>query len=185
MSAELVKAAAQKMLKAVDHTRSEMVRIRTGKANPALLDGLRVDYYGSPTPLKQIANVGAPEARLLVVQPFDPNSIAAIEKAIQSSDLGLNPQNDGHVIRVPIPILTAERREELIKVVRRFAEEGRIAVRNVRREANDQLKQAEKASEISEDESHRLQDLVQKETDDHISKIDELLKNREAEIREN
>lgn len=184
MIKELSTSIEDRMVKAVEHTRDEMMKIRSGKANPTLLDGIKVDYYGSPTMLKQIASVAAPEARLLVVQPYDVSAMSGIEKAILASDLGLNPQNDGRVIRVPIPMLTAERREELIKIVRRLAEEGRVSVRNIRRDANDQLKVAEKASDISEDESHRAQDQVQKRTDAHISEIDSLLKTREEEIRE-
>lgn len=172
------------MSKSVAFTRSEMARIRTGKASPALLDSLRIEYYGNPTPLKQIANIAVPEARQLLIQPFEKNILGAIEKAILASDLGLNPQNDGRVIRLPIPILTTERREELIKVVRRFAEEGRVSIRNIRREANEQTKQAEKDGTISEDDSHRLMDQIQKETDNYIAEIDRLLKTREEEIRE-
>jgi len=174
----------EKMAASVKHTRDDMMRIRTGKATPTLLDTIKADYYGNPTPLKQIASIAAPEARLLVVQPFDKSAINAIEKAILTSDLGLNPQNDGRVIRIPIPMLTAERREELVKLVRRFAEECRISIRNKRREANDQIRQKEKASEISEDESHRLMDVIHKETDKYISEIDAFLKKREIEIRE-
>lgn len=184
MTENIIPQTSAKMAKSVLHTRDEMVHIRTGKATPSLLDGIKVDYYGSTVPLKQLASIGTPEPRLLVLQPFDKNVIGAIEKAIQSSDLGLNPQNDGRVIRLPIPILTAERREELIKVVRRIAEEGRVSIRQSRRDANDLIKKSEKASEISEDESHRMIDNIQKETDKHIAEIDKLLTIREAEIRE-
>jgi len=172
------------MDKSVQHTRDEMLHIRTGKASPLLLDGIKIDYYGTNVGLKQIANVTAPEPRLLIVHPFDKNALAAIEKAIIASDLGLTPNSDGRVIRLPIPTLTTERRAELVKIVRRIAEEGRVAVRAVRRDANEQIRKSEKAGELSEDESHRLIDLVQKETDSHISEIDELLKIRENEIRE-
>jgi len=184
LSSDIIQQTRDKMAKTVAHTREEMIHIRTGKASPALLDGIKVDYYGNPTPLKQIAGISAPEARLIVVQPFDKSSLGAIEKAILASDLGLNPQSDGRVLRLPIPMLTAERREELVKVVRRYAEEGRIAIRCVRREANESIKQQEKAGLIPEDQSHKLTDQVQKETDKHISDIDHLLKAREADIRE-
>ncbi len=184
MTENILQQTKAKMVKSVQHTRDEMAHIRTGKATPSLLDGIKVEYYGSNTPLKQLANIGTPEPRLLVVQPFDKNIMSAIEKAIQASDLGLNPQNDGRVIRLPIPILTAERREELIKVVRRIAEEGRVSIRQYRRDANDLIKKSEKASEISEDEAHRLTDKIQKETDAQIAEIDQLLTTREAEIRE-
>jgi len=181
---ELVSANDQRMAKSVDHTREEMAHIRTGKASPLLLDLVKVDYYGSPTLLKQIAGISAPEARLLVILPYDKGMLGTIEKAILASDLGLTPQNDGRVIRLPIPMLSAERREELIKVVRRFAEEGRISIRNIRRDANEQVRSAEKESSIPEDEAHRIMDLIQKDTDKHIAEIDRLLKVREEEIRE-
>lgn len=184
MSENNLQSTRERMEKSVQHTRDEMVHIRTGKATPVLLDGIKVDYYGSNTPLKQLANIAAPEARLLVVHPFDKNTIGLIEKAILGSDIGLTPQNDGRVIRLPIPILTAERREELIKVVRRIAEEGRVSIRNTRRDSNEQIKKSEKSSDISEDESRRLMEQIQKETDKQISEIDNLLKVREEEIRE-
>ena len=183
MTNEILQQADRKMKKAVEHTRDEMMRLRTGKASPALLDTIRVNYYGTMTPLKQLASIAAPEARLLTIQPFDKNAIIAIEKAIQASDLGLNPQNDGRVIRIPIPMLTAERREEIIKIIRRFAEDGRISIRNCRREANEQLKNAEKDKSLPEDESRRLQDQVQKDTNKYIADIDALLKTREEDIR--
>lgn len=181
---DVVQATRDKMLKSVAHTRDEMVHIRTGKATTTLLDGVKVDYYGSHIPLKQVATVSAPEPRLLTVQPFDKNALHPIEKAILASDLGLTPQNDGRLIRLPIPILTAERREELVKVVRRFAEEGRVSIRNLRRDANEHIKRAEKAGEFSEDEGRRMLDQMQKDTDRYIAEIDHLLKVREAEIRE-
>lgn len=179
----LPEQVSAKMVKAVAHTRDEMMRIRTGKASPILLETIKIDYYGNPTPLKQIASIAAPEARLLVIQPFDTKAIHAIEKAILMSDLGFNPQNDGRVIRVPVPALTAERREEIIKIIKRFAEEGRVSIRNIRRDAIEQLRTAEKEKQISEDEMRRIQDLVQKETNKYTADIDLLLKNRESEIR--
>lgn len=180
---DFIAEAQERMKKAVAHCRDDMLHIRTGKATPALLDPIRVEYYGSSVPLRQIATITAPEPRLLVVQPFDRQSLGAIEKAILTSGLGLNPQNDGRLIRIPIPALTTERREELIKVVRKIAEEGRVAIRNIRRDINEMIKSAEKAKTISEDESKRLIEQVQKETDRHIEEIDKLLKTREDEIR--
>lgn len=180
---DFIAEAQERMKKAVAHCRDDMLHIRTGKATPALLDPIRVEYYGSSVPLRQIATITAPEPRLLVVQPFDRQSLGAIEKAILTSGLGLNPQNDGRIIRIPIPALTTERREELIKVVRKIAEEGRVAIRNIRRDINEMIKSAEKAKTISEDESKRLIEQVQKETDRHIEEIDKLLKTREDEIR--
>lgn len=176
------KDAKERMEKAVETIRSEFARLRTGKATPALLDGIKIDYYGSPMPIKQIANVSAPEPRLLVVQPWERNLLAEIERAIIKSDLGLNPSNDGIVIRIPIPQLSEERRRDLVKVAKKGAEEGRVAVRNIRRDVNDRLKKAEKAGEISEDLSRDAQDDVQKLTDDFVKKIDELLELKEKEI---
>jgi ribosome recycling factor len=172
------------MIKSVAHTQSEMSHIRTGKASPTLLDAIKVDLYGSHMPLKQVATVNAPEPRMLAIQPFDKGTIHAIEKAILASDLGLTPQNDGRVIRLPIPMLTAARREELVKVVRKFAEEGRVSIRNLRRDANEHIKKGEKAHEVSEDDGKRMLDQIQKDTDHFIAEIDHLLKVREAEIRE-
>lgn len=184
MSEDDLQDDRERMRKSVDHTRDEMAHIRTGKAIPNLLDAIKVDYYGSMTPLKQVSNISAPEPRLLVIQPYDKGMIGVIERAILASDLGLTPQNDGRVVRLAIPMLTAERREELIKVVRRIAEDGRISIRSIRRDANDRIRRSEKESSISEDESHRLLDQVQKETDKHTENIDELLKAREQDIRE-
>lgn len=181
---EIVRTTKEKMIKSVGHTKDEMQHIRTGKATPTLLDGIKVDYYGSHMPLKQLATVNAPEPRLLTIQPFDKGAMHLIEKAILASDLGLTPQNDGKIIRLPIPMLTSQRREELVKVVRKFAEEGRISIRNLRRDANDHIKKVEKAGELSEDDSKYMLDLVQKDTDHYITEIDHLLKTREAEIRE-
>jgi len=172
------------MEKSVAFTRDEMSHIRTGKASPALLDVVKVDYYGNHVPLKQVATVTAPEPRLLQIQPFDKAALHAIEKAIMASDLGLMPQNDGRVIRLPIPILTSARREELVKVVRKFAEEGRISIRNIRRDANEHIKKIEKTREISEDEGKLMLDQIQKDTDHHITEIDHLLKARETDIRD-
>jgi ribosome recycling factor len=181
---DLTQDAGRRMDRSVEATHTEFNTVRTGRASPALLDRINVDYYGQPTPLKQLATISAPEPRLLTVQPFDPGSLKAIEKAIQESDLGLTPANDGKIIRLPIPQLTEERRKELVKVVRGMAEEGRVAVRNVRRDAIHHLKQLVDDGDIGADEERRSEELVQKVTDEHVSKIDDLLKHKEAEIME-
>ena len=173
--------ATRRMDKSIESTRQEFNSVRTGRASPALLDRVQVDYYGTPTPLKNLATISAPEPRLLNVQPFDPNSVKAIEKAIQESDLGLQPSNDGKLIRLPIPQLTEERRKELVKVVRKIAEEGKVAVRNVRRDAVHHLKELK---DVGSDDERRAEENVQKLTDDHTKTIDDLLKHKEAEIME-
>ena len=172
------------MSKAVEKTRHDLATIRTGRASTALLDGVRVDYYGTKTPLKQLAQISAPEPRLLTIQPYDKGSIPDVERAIMEADLGLNPQNDGTLIRLPIPELTKERREELIRYVHKLTEEGRIAIRNIRRDANDTIKELEKEHEVSEDNAHRAYESIQDYTDEYIKEIDELLKHKEEEIRE-
>ena len=184
MPKEILKNASEKMETAVQAFSRNLATVRAGRANPSLLDNVVVEYYGAPTPLNQLATVGAPEARLLVVTPFDKSAIQDIEKAIQKADLGLTPANDGNVIRINIPPLTEERRRDLTKIVGKFAEESRVQVRNIRREANDQLKKLEKDGTITEDELRANQDEVQKITDDFIRKIDELAKNKEEEIME-
>jgi ribosome recycling factor len=184
MRKEVISSTKDKMDKAIEHIRREFSTIRTGRASASLVEGLTVDYYGSAVPLNQIANISVPEARLLMLTPYDKGALGTIEKAVLKSDLGLTPNNDGRVIRIPIPELTEERRKNLVKVVRRLAEDTRVSIRNIRRESNDQLKKSEKASEISEDESHRTMDDVQKVTDEYISKIDEILKAKEDEIME-
>ncbi len=181
---ELTQDARRRMDRSVEATQTEFNSVRTGRASPALLDRINVDYYGQPTPLKQLATISAPEPRLLSVQPFDPSSLKAIEKAIMESDLGLTPSNDGKLIRLPIPQLTEERRKELVKVVRHMAEEGRVAIRNVRRDAIHHLKQLVDNGEIGADEEHRAEDQVQKVTDEHVARVDDLLKHKEAEIME-
>ena len=184
MRKEVISSTKDKMDKAIEHIRREFSTLRTGRASASLVEGLTVDYYGSAVPLNQIANISVPEARLLMLTPYDKGALGAIEKAVLKSDLGLTPNNDGRVIRIPIPELTEERRKNLVKVVRRLAEDTRVSIRNIRRESNDQLKKSEKASEISEDESHRTMDEVQTVTDEYISKIDEILKAKEDEIME-
>ena len=181
---DLVNDAVRRMDKSVENTQQEFNGVRTGRASAALLDRVQVDYYGQPTPLKQLATINVPEARMLTIQPFDPSSIKSIERAIQESDLGLTPSNDGKLIRLPIPQLTEERRKELVKIVRHLAEEGRVAVRNVRRDVMHHLKELVDNGDVGADEEHRAEERVQKLTDDHTHTIDELLKRKEAEIME-
>jgi ribosome recycling factor len=173
-----------KMKKTVETVRAELAKVRSGRATTTLLDGIKVDYYGTLTPLNQVSNVSAPEARMLTVQPWDKSLVPVIEKAILEADLGLNPANDGNLIRIPIPALNEERRKELVKLARKYAEDGRVAVRNVRREANDHIKRAEKNHEVSEDDSKHAHDRIQKMTDAYIKKIDETLAVKEKEIME-
>jgi ribosome recycling factor len=181
---EIRNQAEDKMKKTIENLRYELNKIRTGKASPSILDGVKVNYYGSVVPLKQAASISVPEIRLVTVQPWDKSMINEIEKAILKSDVGLTPLNDGHIIRLPIPQLTEERRLELVKQAKRFGEEGKVSIRNSRREANEQLKKAEKDSKISEDESYRAQEKIQQLTDDYIKKVDEILKVKEQEIME-
>jgi ribosome recycling factor len=181
---EFLDDAKRRMDKSIETTRNEFNSVRTGRASAALLDRITIDYYGTPTPLKNMATIGVPEPRLITVQPFDPTQIKAIEKAVQESDLGLTPSNDGKLIRLPIPQLTEERRKELVKVVRQMAEEGKVAVRNVRRDVMHHLKELVDNGEAGSDEEHRAEERVQKLTDDHVHEIDELLKKKEAEIME-
>jgi ribosome recycling factor len=176
--------ATQRMDKSVEATHEHFNSVRTGRASSALLDRITIDYYGTPTPLKNLATINAPEPRMLTIQPFDPSSIKQIEKTIQESDLGLTPSNDGKVIRLPIPQLTEERRKELVKLVRHMAEEGKVAIRNVRRDAIKHLGELVKNGEVGDDEERAAETRVQKLTDDHTAKIDDLLKHKEAEIME-
>jgi len=184
MTSHSVKEASERMDKAVAALAHEFTGVRTGRASGGILEKVMVEYYGVPTPLLQIASVSAPEPQLLVVSPYDRSAIGAIEKAIRSADLGFNPSNDGVVIRVPFPPLTEERRRELVKLCKGYAEESRVAIRNIRRDVNDFFKRQEKDHEISQDELHRLEAEVQKATDAHIAEIDEMLKRKEAEIME-
>ncbi|MGE5397873.1 MAG: ribosome recycling factor [Chitinophagales bacterium] len=172
------------MKKAIEHLIKDFASLRAGRANPGMLDKVLVDYYGTPTPINQLGNIGVPEPRLLVIQPWDKSSIADIERAIMKSDLGVNPTNDGNVIRIAIPALTEERRKEMVKVVHKRAEEAKVAVRNIRREANDGLKTKEKGGEISEDESKKKLDEVQKITDNYIKEIDKIVQGKEKDILE-
>jgi ribosome recycling factor len=181
---DFISDATQRMDKSVEATHEHFNSVRTGRAAPALLDRITIDYYGTPTPLKNLATINAPEPRLLSIQPFDPSAIKQIEKAIQESDLGLTPSSDGKVIRLPIPQLTEERRKELVKVIRAMAEEGRVSVRNVRRDAIKHLEDLVKNGDVGDDEERAAEGRVQKLTDDHTAKIDDLLKRKEAEIME-
>jgi ribosome recycling factor len=170
--------------KSVDATRGKFGSIRTGRATPALLDRIMVDYYGTQTPLKQLATISAPEARLLTVQPYDKSSIKAIERSIQESDLGLTPNNDGQIIRLQVPELTEERRKQLVKVVRGLAEEGKIAIRNIRRDVMHDLRELKDAGEAGSDDEHRAEDSLQKLTDEKVHELDSLVKGKEEEILE-
>lgn len=173
-----------KMKKAVEALKKEYATIRAGRANPALLDNIQVDYYGASTPLNQLSSISAPEARLLLIQPWDKSAIKDIEKAILKSDLDLNPNSDGNVIRISIPQLTEERRKELVKFTKKKAEEFRVVIRNIRRDANEEIKKLQKEGEISEDEMHRVQNEIQDLTDKYIEKINDVFKNKEEEIME-
>lgn len=179
---ELLAESRERMAKSVESTRNEFVSLRTGRANPSLLDRINVQYYGTYTPLKQLAQVGAPEPRLLTVTPYDKGSIKDIERAIAESELNLNPANDGNMIRLPIPELTEDRRKDMAKLAGKMAEEGKVAVRNVRRDVMTQLKDLSK--EIGEDEVRRAEGDLQKITDEHVAEIDKALKGKEAEIME-
>jgi ribosome recycling factor len=184
MTDELLADAADRMAKSVDATRHEFGSVRTGRASPALLDRVVVDYYGAQTPLKQLSTINAPEARLLTVQPYDQSSIKAIEKAIMESDVGLTPSNDGKLIRLSVPELNEERRRELVKVVRNIAEEGRVAIRNIRRDVMHDLRELKEAGEAGADDEHRAEVELQKLTDGRIADLDGVLKGKEAEILE-
>ena len=181
---DLIQDATRRMDKSVEAAQSEFATLRTGRASPALLDRVQIDYYGQKTPLKQLATINVPEPRMLTIQPFDPSSIKNIEKSIQESDLGLQPSNDGKLIRLPIPQLTEERRKELVKVVGHMAEEHRVAVREVRRDVLRHLQELVKKGDVGEDDERRAEQEVQKLTDAHTKTIDELLKHKEAEIME-
>ena len=181
---ELLADAKDRMAKSVESSRGELATVRTGRASPHLLDRISVDYYGSQTPLKQLANVSASDARLLTVQPFDKSAIGAIEKSILESDVGLSPSNDGNVIRLAIPEMTEERRREMVKVVNGVAEDGRVAIRNVRRDVMSDLRELKNEGEVGEDDERRAEASLQKQTDEAIAEIDTLLKGKEAEILE-
>lgn len=181
---ELLEDAKGRMAKSVESSRGELATVRTGRASPHLLDRIMVDYYGAQTPLKQLANVAASDARLLTVTPFDKGSIGAIEKAILESDVGLAPSNDGNLIRLQVPEMTEERRREMVKVVHGVAEDGRVAIRNIRRDIMQDLRELKKEGEAGEDDERRAESSLQKQTDDSIAEIDSLLKGKEEEILE-
>ncbi|MBC7335671.1 MAG: ribosome recycling factor [Clostridia bacterium] len=182
MMQELLKDVGERMQKACEALRKELASLRAGRANPALLEKITVDYYGAATPINQLATITAPDAHLLVVQPWDKSTVPKIEKAILKSDLGVNPTSDGTVVRVPIPPLTEERRKELVKAARKKGEEARVAIRNIRRDGNDQAKAAEKEGLVSEDEAKRTQEEIQKLTDKYIKEVDKILQQKEEEI---
>lgn len=181
---EFIAEARERMAKSVEAIRHEFGSVRTGRASPALLDRITVDYYGTATPLKQLATITAPEARLLSIQPYDKSSIKSIERAILESDIGLTPSNDGNLIRLGIPELTEERRKQLVKVVRNIAEEGRVAIRNIRRDVMHDLRELKEAGEAGSDDEHRAEVELQKVTDARIAELDELLSHKEEEILE-
>lgn len=184
MVKDILNDAEERMKKTIEHLKQDLASLRAGRANPAMLDKVMVNYYGTPTPINQLANITVPEARLLVVQPWDKSSIPEIEKAIMKSDLGVNPTNDGNVIRIAIPQLTEERRKDLVKVAKKRTEDAKVAVRNIRREANDMIKASEKDKVISEDESKKAVDDIQKITDKYIKDIDLIYQAKEKDIME-
>ncbi|RSK27060.1 ribosome recycling factor [Bacillus sp. HMF5848] len=184
MAKQVLEQAKDKMDKAIAAFSRELASIRAGRANAALLDRVSVDYYGAPTPVNQLAQISVPEARMLVITPYDKSILSEVEKAIMKSDLGLNPTNDGSLIRLAIPALTEERRRDLVKNVKKYTEDAKVAVRNVRRDANDDLKKLEKNGDITEDELRGYTEDIQKLTDDHIAKIDQVAKDKEKEIME-
>lgn len=184
MEKETIAKIEQKMKKAVEHLRQELASVRTGKATTALLDPIKVEYYGAHVPLNQVAGVSAPEPRLLIVHPWERAMVPEVEKAIQRADLGLNPSSDGTVIRIPIPPLTEERRKDLVKIVKKMVEEGRVSIRNLRRDGNEEMKKLEKDGKISEDAARKSQNEMQKLTDKYIQLMEELLTKKEGEIME-
>jgi ribosome recycling factor len=181
-AAGIIKDAETKMAKSIEHLQQELATIRTGRANPGLIEHVSVEYYGTPTPLNQLAQISVPEARMLLVQPYDRSQIGVMERAIRDSGMGLNPANDGQLIRVPIPALTEERRREFVRLVKQRAEAARVAVRNIRREELQRVHQQEKAGELPEDEARRIGDQLQKVTDAHAGRIDALASRKEEEV---
>jgi len=184
MQKEAKKRITERMEKAIDALKNDLTGIRTGRASLGIFDGIMVDYFGTPTPLNHVATLSIPESRLITIQPWDPKIIPNIEKAIQKSDLGLNPGNDGKIIRIAIPQLTEERRKEIVKHVHKRGEEAKIALRNIRRDGNEEMKKIEKEEHISEDETKRAVDEIQKTTDAHIKKVDEIVAHKEEEVME-
>jgi ribosome recycling factor len=184
MPQSVIKDAEDRMSKAIQSLKRELSSLRAGRANPSLLERVQVDYYGTPTPVSQMANVAIPEARLITIQPWDKTQLGPIEKAILKSDLGLTPTNDGNVIRLMIPALTEERRAELVKLIKKEGEESKVAIRNIRRDANDSFKKLQKDGLITEDELKRNQDQIQKSTDSYIQQVDKIVQEKEKEIME-
>lgn len=184
MRKEILKSTEEKMNKAIDALRRELSTLRAGRANPAILDKIQVEYYGTATPLNQLASITVPEARLLLIQPYDKSALSDIDRAIQKSELGLSPANDGTIIRIVIPTLTEERRRDLVKLVKKYAEEAKVGIRNIRRDANDELKKGQKDGEMTEDELRRGNEEVQKLTDKEIIKVDSVSTDKEKEIME-
>lgn len=184
MIEDIYQETRENMGKSVEDLKREFKRVRTGRASLSILDGIRVNYYGTPTPLNQMATLAVPESRLITIQPWDVSGIKEIEKAILKSDLGLTPSSDGKIVRIAIPPLTEERRKELVKVINKVSEEHKVAVRNIRRDANEMLKDLKKEGDISEDEAFKAQDQVQKITDDHVNLVDQITKEKEKEILE-
>ena len=182
MSKIVIDALHERMSKTLSNFKGELTKIRTGRASPALLDNVKVDYYGTEMPINQVASVSAPEARLIQISPWEGNMLQAIEKAILTSDLGLNPQNDGKIIRVPQPMLTEERRKEMVKHIKKMGEECKIALRNERRTANEDVKKLEKDKKLAEDDAKKAGDLVQKKTDEFVAEVDKVLAAKEKEI---
>ena len=181
---EVLEEVELKMMKSVDLVKDEFASIRTGKASPALVENIMVDYYGTATRLRDLAGIATPEPRLLVIQPWDPTALGEVEKAIQKANIGLNPINDGKIIRIPIPEMSEERRRDLVKVIKKVAEEGKVAIRNVRRDGNHQAEELEKTSGLSEDQKFHLLKEIQEKTDDYIRELDQLLAKKEAELLE-
>lgn len=181
---DVKRKGTERMDQVVEHLRRELTTIRTGRASLSLLDGVHVDYYGTPTPLKQIASLSIPESRIIAIQPWEAGRIPEIEKAIQGANLGLQPSNDGKIIRLTVPLLTEERRKEYVKLARRMGEDAKVAVRNVRRDTNDDLKKGQKAGDLSEDTQRTAQEDIQRLTDQYVTRIDEILSKKEAEILE-
>ncbi len=184
MTDDIILEAEDKMDKAVQFLQQELSGLRTGKANPALVENITVDYYGTPTRLRDIANISTPEPRLIVINPFDPSSLGLIEKAIVGANIGITPMNDGRLIRVPIPELSEERRKDMVKMAGRTTEDQRVSVRNIRRDANDQIKSLQKNGDITEDDRDAALDQIQKSTDEHIKKMDDMLAAKETDIME-
>ncbi len=181
---DITKKAPDQMIKCVDYFKTQLAKVRTGRASGSLIDGVNVEYYGQPTPVSQVGSVSAPDARTIIIQPFDRSIIGDIEKAIRAADLGFNPQNDGTIIRIPVPPLTEQRRKDFVKMCKKYAEEAKVAVRNIRRELIDELKKEEKSKLVSEDERKRGEDEIQKVTDEYIKLLDSMLDKKEKELLE-